>query len=193
MPGTAPGRAQPDYSRPGTFKNGHKKLGGRERGTPNLFSADYRKAIMEAAYRVGYDGNGKDGVTGYFTWVGERHPDIFYTVLLVSLLPFEEATGYTPEEPRPTRDELNERMRNYIGLTPENRKNCKSRTTRQPGDWTGQPFPVGGLMQLAVANPKAFCKLYVAAFLRPPTKRRAALTSRPPEGALPQTLQRSLR
>ena len=29
---------------------------------------------------------------------------------------------------------------------------------------------VGDLMQLAVANPKTFCRLYVAAFLRPPTK-----------------------
>jgi len=53
----------------------------------------------------------------------------------------------------------------------------KNRATGQvdsesPWAWTGQPFPVGSLMQLAVENPKVFCKLCVAAFLRPPTKRR---------------------
>ena len=39
-------------------------------------------AILEAAYRIGQDGNGKNGVAGYFLWLGGRHPGIFYTVLL---------------------------------------------------------------------------------------------------------------
>ena len=63
--GSAPDRARPAYLRPGSFKKGREKRGGRKRGTPNFFSADYKKAILEAAYRIGRDGNGKDGVVGY--------------------------------------------------------------------------------------------------------------------------------
>ena len=178
--GSAPDRARAEYQRPGSFKPGHAKLGGRKRGTPNLISADYKKTILEAAYRVGYDGNGKDGAIGYFTWVGERHPMVFYTVLLVSLLPLENAESNTPE-PRRTIEERNQWLRDYIGLT---RKNQTKRESVQIDSksrwaWTGQPFPVGGLMHFAVKNPKAFCKLFVAAFLRPPPKRRRPAARRP--------------
>jgi hypothetical protein len=82
MRGSAPGRAQPAYLRPGSFKQGHEKRGGRKRGTPNLLSIDYKKAILEAAYRIGQDGNGKNGVVGYLLWVAERHPQIFFTCCL---------------------------------------------------------------------------------------------------------------
>ena len=105
MRGSAPGRAQPAHLRPGSFKQGHEKRGGRKRGTPNLFSIDYKKAILEAAYRVGQDGNGKNGVRGYFSWVALRDPRIF-CMLLGSLLPTENAESNTPEEPRRTREEL---------------------------------------------------------------------------------------
>jgi hypothetical protein len=64
--GTAPGRTQLAHLRRGSFKPGHAKLGGRKRGTPNLVSPNYKRAIFEAAYRIGYDGNGKDDVIGYF-------------------------------------------------------------------------------------------------------------------------------
>jgi hypothetical protein len=87
--GSAPGREQPDYLRSGSFKPGHEKQGGRKKGTPNAFSIDYKKAILEAAYRIGNDGNGKDGILGYFLWVGKRHPTVFYTILWVSLLALE--------------------------------------------------------------------------------------------------------
>ncbi len=165
MRGSAPDRARPANLRPGSFKQGHAKLGGRKRGTPNLFSIDYRKAILEAADRIGQDGNGKNGVFGYFMWVGERHPGIFYTVLFVSLLPLQNAESETPEEPRSTTEEIDQSFGEYIGLT------RKNRTTGQTVP-VEQDFPVGGLMQLAIEKPKAFCRLYVAAFLRPPTKRR---------------------
>ncbi len=114
MRGSAPGRAQPVYLRPGSFKQGHEKRGGRKRGTPNLISADHRKAIREAAYRVGQDGNGKNGIVGYFLWVGERHPLIFWTVLYISLLPLEDAESDAPEEPRWTMEELNQSVRDDI-------------------------------------------------------------------------------
>ncbi len=51
--GSAPGREQPDFLRKASFKTGHEKKGGRKRGTPNAFSADYKRALVEAAYRVG--------------------------------------------------------------------------------------------------------------------------------------------
>jgi hypothetical protein len=108
MRGSAPGRAQPAYLRPGSFKQGHEKRGGRKRGTPNLLSIDYKKAILEAAYRIGQDGNGKNGVVGYLSWVAERHPQIFFTVLLINLPPLENAESDTPEEPRRTIEEINQ-------------------------------------------------------------------------------------
>jgi len=178
--GSAPGRAQPEYLRPGSFKQGHKKLGGRKRGTPNILPIDYKKAIREAAYRIGQDGNGKNGVVGYFTWVLERHPGIFFTVLLVSLLPLENAESDSPEEPRQTIEELNQSFRDTIGLTGKNRtkEQAVPVESESPWGWTGQPFPVGGLMQLAVENPKAFCTQLVAAFLAPPTKLRRTAADR---------------
>ena len=178
--GSAPGREQPDYLRSGSFKPGHKKRGGRKRGTPNAFSADYKRSILEAAYRVGYDGNGKDGVVGYFEWVGTRFPTIFYTVLLVSLLPLECDDDLRAEQQHWTKEESNERVRDYIGLAGKERAKRRGAQTESGSrwDWTGQDFPVNSLMQLAVENPKAFCTLIVAAFLRPPTKRQRGLAAR---------------
>ena len=117
--GSAPGRERPDYLRPSTFKPGHKKLGGRKRGTPNTFSGDYKKAILEAAHRVGHDGNGEDGALGYFHWVGERDRGFFCPELWVSLLPLEEAESNAPAEPRWTMDEANQ-IPGLVGLTRRN-------------------------------------------------------------------------
>jgi hypothetical protein len=170
MRGSAPGRAQPASLRPGSFKQGHEKRGGRKRGTPNLLSIDYKKAILEAAYRIGHDGNGKDGALGYFSWVAQRHPRIIAGVPLLKLARLENVVCDAPEDLRRSIDELNNRVRDYIGPLGKNPKSQAE--SEAPWGWTGQPFPVGSLMQLAVENPKEFCKLCVAAFLRPPTKRR---------------------
>lgn len=172
--GSAPGRAQPAYLRPDSFKHGHKKLGGRKRGTPNFFSFDYKNAILEAAYRIGNDGNGKDGLVGYFAWVAERHPQIFCTVLLTNLLPLENAESDAPKTPRRTIEEINQVISSSINLAGKNRMDEQNVQVDcpLPWDWTGQPFPVGTLMQLAVGSPKAFCTLVVAGFLRPATKPR---------------------
>jgi hypothetical protein len=62
----------------------------------------------DAAYRIGQDGNGKNGVVGYLSWVAERHPQIFFTVLLINLPPLENAESDTPEEPRRTIEEINQ-------------------------------------------------------------------------------------
>jgi hypothetical protein len=162
--GSAPDRARPSDSRPGSFKPGHEKQGGRKRGTPNLFSIDYKRAILEAAYRIGQDGNGKNGITGYFSWVAKCHPRACVS-LLMKLLLLEHADSEASEELRWTIEEIDQSVREYIGLTGQHR-------TKGQWGWTGQDLPVGSLMQLAVENPKAFCTLVAAAFLRPPTKRR---------------------
>lgn len=49
-------------------------------------------------------------------WVGRRHPTIFYTVLWISLLPLEELESNAPEAPRRTMKEINESIRELIGL-----------------------------------------------------------------------------
>jgi hypothetical protein len=41
------------------FQTRPREAGRAKRGTPNVISADYKKAILEAAYRIGNDGNGK--------------------------------------------------------------------------------------------------------------------------------------
>jgi len=170
--GTAPGRARSADKRTGSFKPGHKKLGGRKRGTPNVFSLDYKKAILEAAYRIGEDGNGKNGLRGYLAWVALRHPRIYSDVLLTNLL---TNPGWgEPEEPRPTTEENSTSIRNFLGLTTKNP--TKGRPVEvEPGSplaWTGQPFPVDCLMHLAIVEPKGFCQLLIAAFAPRPAKRR---------------------
>ena len=135
--GTAPGRAQPDDQRPGSFKRGHKKQGGRQRGTPNVFSQDYKKAIAEAAYRIGHDGNGKNGVPGYLLWVRERYTTFFYCGFWITLLPLEEA-GNRPEGW--TEEEINRWYRDYIGSTDKNRMKHKTFQVdcESQWNWTGQ-------------------------------------------------------
>ena len=172
--GSAPNRDRPDYERPGSFKAGHQKVGGRKRGTPNVLTADYKRAILEAAHRVGNDGNGKDGVVGYFAWVALHHGSVFGSLLLINILRLEFIESSASEEPRRTIGEVNEGIRDYIGLAPGNltKPEAVHVAPGSPWDWTGRDFPVGSLMHLAVENPKEYCTLVAAAFLRPPKKRR---------------------
>jgi len=176
--GSAPGRERPDFQRPGSFKRRHQKHDGRKRGTPNAFSADYKRALFEAAYRIGYDGNGKNGAVGYFQWVRARHPLIFFGVLMIPLcLKFDEESA--SERSQPTLEEVNKRVRDFSRL--ERQERTKRQTVQaesSPWDWTGQEPPVGPLMHLAVASPKAFCTLITAAFLRPPTRWERGVAAR---------------
>jgi hypothetical protein len=174
MRGTTPFREQPEYIRTGSFKRGHEKCGGRKRGTPNFFSTDYRRALLEASYLVGYDGNGKNGVVGYLAWVAKGNPRAFLN-LLGNILILQEGTP--PDEPRLTIEEINQGVREYIELTgkrPHTERQPDQVDSRSPWAWTGRNYPVGPLMHHAIAEPKVFCELLAAAFLRPSKKRRAA-------------------
>lgn len=58
---------------------GHKMMGGRKKGAPNLLTID---AILEAAAVQG----GEDGMEGYFGEIAVNHPRSF-AKLLAMLLP----------------------------------------------------------------------------------------------------------
>lgn len=180
--GSAPDRARPAHRR--SFKKSHKKRGGRKRGTPNLISADHKKALLEAAYRVGYDGNGKNGCGGYCVWVGETDPTFFYTEMWIRLLLIEHIEGYRPP-PERTEAEKDRASRDLIGLPHREGRHRQTAEmkSRSSGDWTGQSSPVGGLMRLAVENPRAFCTQLLAACLPGPNNRRRRPAYQPP----PQT------
>jgi hypothetical protein len=197
--GSAPGRARSEDQRPASFKRGHKKRGGRQRGTANKFPAQYKKDIFEAAYRIGADANGALGLVGYFTWIAIRHPRIMCG-LLGSLMEFQELEIGLPEKPRPTMDELDEEVRAYIGLggndqmlpglaerksaaDPIGRKEQKQRANQPPDAdspwaWTGRDDQVGRLMHLAITNPKEFCTLLQAVWPRPTALQRGLVARR---------------
>ena len=67
--------------RPGTFKKGHKKLGGRNKGTPNRVNRDLIQAIVQAAEQVGSDGKGKNGVDGYLQMLAGKKAAYFVGLL----------------------------------------------------------------------------------------------------------------
>jgi len=187
MRGIAPGRERDANSRRGSFKRHHPKRGGRRKGTANAFSRDYRQAIIEAAYRIGHDGNGKNGLVGYLMWVAVFHPRAF-SLLLGQVVPLEalDRNRLQPADPPPTVDQVDERVRAFLeieGASPQREKYADVKyhaqnRTRSSADWTGQPFPLSTLMQNAVASPIDFCKLLAAAFLRLPRKRSRLM--RPP-------------
>jgi len=161
-------------TRPGSFKSGHAKLGGRKRGTPNLISTDYKKALFEAAYRVGNDGNGKGGVLGYLTWVGTRYQTFFYVEIWTRLSVLQQYEPPILAEPRRTAKESNQSVRRFIGLSDTNRTRSSVQTKKpKPFEWLlGGPNAQAGLVQdlmgMAVEEPKTFCRMCCAAFLVPP-------------------------
>ena len=67
--------------RPGTFKKGHKKLGGRKKNTPNRYSRDMLERILRAAEQVGSDGKGKAGVDGYLQMLAGKKVGYFVGLL----------------------------------------------------------------------------------------------------------------
>lgn len=170
----APGRARSESQRTGSFGMGHEKQGGRMRGTPNLLSADYKKALVEAAYRVGYDGNGKDGVLGYFVWVAQHHPRIYALVLLVNALSLQVQEGNTPEELWRRAEDQNQAIREYIGFTGKNWRQTVQAELPSPAALIGQDLSVGSLMYLATRRPKDFCMRFALAFLRQISKQLRA-------------------
>jgi hypothetical protein len=150
--GVSPGRARDTLQRSGSFEPGHKKRGGRKKGSRNLISPEHKRALLEAAHRVGSDGNGRNGIVGFFTWVGERDPTFFYVEIWSRLLELEiheEAMSATCEPG----DRKKQPMTFELGEEPDD--------------------DVRELMNLAIMRPKQFCRVFCAACLTPPKGWRA--------------------
>jgi hypothetical protein len=101
------------------------------------------------------DGNGREGIDGYFTWVAERDLTFFYVELWSRLLELQ-----IHEEAMSATNELGGRKKQL--MTFELRE--------------GPDDEVRELMSLAIMRPKQFCKALCAAWLTPPKGWRA----RPP-------------
>jgi hypothetical protein len=167
--GNSPGRAREAYQRPGSFKLGHKKLGGRKKGTPNAISADLKKALLQAAHRVGSDGNGKDGLGGYIAWLRTRDPDFVYVFLVGRILDYEEYLNTIEGNSPPATNELDEGVQGSIDGTKSagRTKEFKSFEWLRGGA-DAQASLVQDLMRMAVEQPKIFTRMFAAAWLTPP-------------------------
>ncbi len=75
------------------FKPGHKKTGGRQKGTPNKQTALLKDAILQAAIKTG---GGKDGLVKYLRERAEENPAAFMT-LLGKVLPMQVANDDSGE------------------------------------------------------------------------------------------------
>jgi hypothetical protein len=98
-----------------------------------VISPEHKRALFEAANRVGSDGNGTDGMVGYFRWVAKRDLTFFYVELwgqLLELQIHEEAMGAgtpgTTNEPGDgklmtfeLRDGPDEEVRELMSLGPD--------------------------------------------------------------------------
>lgn len=72
----------------GRFKRGHKKVGGRKKGTPNKSTALLKDAILMAAQRAG--GGDDEGITNYLYEQADANPVAFMS-LLGKVLPMQIA------------------------------------------------------------------------------------------------------
>jgi hypothetical protein len=70
------------------LETGRPKTGGRQKGTPNKTTAALKDAIILAAERVGKDGKGQDGLTGYLEHVASTDVKAFAS-LLGKVLPMQ--------------------------------------------------------------------------------------------------------
>ncbi|MBR0847189.1 hypothetical protein JQ543_05460 [Bradyrhizobium diazoefficiens] len=65
----------------GLFAVGHRKVGGRRKGTPNKATADIKACFIEAARNIGSDGKGKGGVRGFIEKTGRANPEALMLAL----------------------------------------------------------------------------------------------------------------
>jgi len=146
--GTAPGRARDASERPGTFKPGHKKLGGRKKGTPNALSADYKNAIIAAAYFAGRDGMGADGLVGYCQRLLIEVPDV--ALMLLARMFLYDDDDWPPDDRILSKEQNDKDVRDLIGAT----------GSGSPEPALTTQFPIPELMRIAVKDPKLFGKMF---------------------------------
>ena len=132
------------------------------KGTPNALSPEYGNAVLEAAYRVGIDGNGSGGIVGYCMWIAACYPQV-YIVALIRLLELENSDVADTPRPSTTVDEINERLRSTIGLTGSG--------TANNGRVAPKPELLDELVRIANQEPEQFFKLIIAMLPRPRMRR----------------------
>jgi hypothetical protein len=150
--GTALGRERDASQRPGTFKPGHKKVGGRNPGTPNALSANYKRAVIAAAYFVGRDGKGADGLVGYCQRLLIECPEVG-SMLLARMFLLEDV----PDDRPLTKEQNNKEVRDFIGAN----------KTGSPEPALTTEWPIPDLMRIAVKYPRDFGKLFAAMIPQP--------------------------
>jgi hypothetical protein len=91
--GSQPGRGQ-IANGGGLYRKGHKKIGGRKKGVQNTLTRELKEAIINAAIRLGADGNGKDGLEGYLMMLGREEKRTF-GMLLRAVLPMQVNASVT--------------------------------------------------------------------------------------------------
>jgi hypothetical protein len=94
--GSAPNRAREAWQRPGTFRSGHPKMGGRKQGTRNVMTRELKSAVIRAAHRLGSDLKGKDGIVGYLMRLAEYDVKTF-VMLLRAVLPLQVKSTNTEQ------------------------------------------------------------------------------------------------
>lgn len=157
----------------GGFKQGHRKLGGRARGTPNKFKAPNQRVMLRAAHLVGSDLNGKDGLIGYFEWILVNHP-LGFLELAPGIIRMEG--GPQPLVAPLTKREQLQDLEAWLGPLEDDENDASELNPESLYSWTGRGDPLGPLMHMAVASPVAFCKLLAATLppMRGRTRRRSA-------------------
>lgn len=106
--GSEPNRAREASQRPHSFDKGHAKVGGRQRGTPNVMTRELKVAVIVAAHRLGSDLRGKDGLVGYLTRLAKTDTKTFVT-LLRAVLPLQANSDVSNSNEQLRRYPLDER------------------------------------------------------------------------------------
>jgi hypothetical protein len=147
-------------------------MGGRQKGSRNAGSAADRNTLVEAPYRIGFDGNGQDHVMGYFAWLAIYHPEVYGTEILGRGLDLELLGRSTDLPPLPTAAENNAAIEKCFGLPRPPRTAGNGRTTDRDATDGADPFAdltdIDSVMQVALFAPKKFCRQWGAAFLTVP-------------------------
>ena len=70
------------------YAKGHKKVGGRKKGTPNRLTTEIREMIIAAFTELGADGRGAEGLKGFIKLIG-REDLKSAAMLLRAVLPMQ--------------------------------------------------------------------------------------------------------
>jgi hypothetical protein len=70
------------------YRKGHKKIGGRKKGTPNRLTAEIKEMIIAAFTELGANGRGEEGLKGFIKKIG-REDLKSSAMLLRAVLPMQ--------------------------------------------------------------------------------------------------------